>query len=78
MCPVLFDPSNGHVDVTTLAAGGTATYTCDSGFRLSASGSNPLVCSSEGNWSGSGPTCLSKSLNICIMYSIVIELFSKC
>ncbi len=35
--------------------GGTATYTCSTGYTLS--GSSTRTCSSSGAWSGTAPTC---------------------
>ena len=35
--------------------GDTVTYTCDAGFDLS--GDVMRTCESDGQWSGSAPTC---------------------
>ena len=57
-CSYLSPPENGGVSMTTSDVGGTATYTCNSGFRLI--GSSNRTCLSNGIWSGSQPICNSK------------------
>jgi Notch-like protein len=56
MCPILPEPTNGGVTVTNQGVGGVATYTCDAGFERQ--GAAPRTCGSDGNWSGSAPTCV--------------------
>ena len=50
----LADGSVSIIDRTTV--GGTATYSCDSGFKLD--GTSPRTCQNDGNWSGAEPTCV--------------------
>ena len=57
-CPALSDPENGAVSTTGTGVGDTATYTCNSGYELS--GSDTRTCQSNGEWSGSAPTCEGK------------------
>ena len=60
-CPSLNDPSNGMIscsmggDGVPGNAGGTCTYTCNTGYVLT--NSNTRTCQSDGNWSGSAPMC---------------------
>ena len=57
-CPALSDPENGACTTTGTGVGDTATYTCNSGFEIS--GSDTRTCQSNGDWSGSAPTCEGK------------------
>ena len=52
-CTKLSDPVNGNVDIS--AIGSVATYSCNDGYVLS--GSDTRTCESNGEWSGSPPTC---------------------
>jgi len=54
-CPDLSDPENGNVEVSGTGVGGTAIYSCDAGFTLL--GEDRRVCTTDGLWSGSEPTC---------------------
>lgn len=64
-CPTLVGPTNGTVVQNGTAAGSTATYYCNDGFTLAdESSSEPRrVCSSNGTWTGTEPTCSRKSIN---------------
>ncbi len=55
LCPTLPDPANGDVSVQSRTVGGTATYTCSTGYTLS--GSSTRTCQTNGVWSGTAPTC---------------------
>ena len=54
-CGGLSNPSNGQVSITNDTPGGTATYTCNSGYTLV--GLETRTCQNNGEWSGSAPTC---------------------
>ncbi len=55
LCPTLPDPANGNVSVQSRTVGGTATYTCSTGYNLS--GSSTRTCQTNRAWSGTAPTC---------------------
>ena len=59
VCGMLTGPTNGHVNLTGTTLGQTATYTCNTGYNLV--GGSTRVCQATGAWSGSAPTCSSKS-----------------
>ncbi|KAM5329485.1 seizure 6-like protein 2 isoform 6-T6 [Glossophaga mutica] len=54
-------PAHGDVSVTDLHPGGTATFHCDSGYRLQ--GEETLIClnSTRPAWSGEPPNCIGES-----------------
>ena len=60
LCIELSSPTNGQVTWTGLTSGSTATYTCDSGYRLI--GDQTRTCLSTGMWSGQETTCESMHL----------------
>ena len=55
VCPVLDDPANGTVTLTSLTTGGVAAYVCDPGFELV--GEKTRNCMSNSEWSGVPPIC---------------------
>ena len=57
-CGNLRDPVNGQVSVTGNGIGDEAVYSCNRGFVLF--GDSKRVCTSNGAWSGSEPTCRRK------------------
>ena len=54
-CGDLSAPSNGHISITATTFGSVATYSCDLGYTLD--GSTSRICQSNGQWSGSQPSC---------------------
>ncbi len=56
-CPRINDPRNGDVRVSGLRVGSKATYSCDRGHKLR--GNQIRKCQSNGQWSGSDPSCIS-------------------
>ena len=58
-CPVLSDPFNGQVVISSRRIGGQAGYTCDQGFVLV--GSDHRTCQPSGVWSGVEPLCARES-----------------
>ena len=51
-------PVNGRRSISGYTEGHTVNYTCNTGYDLS--GSATRTCQSNGLWSGSSATCLSK------------------
>ncbi|KAH3844755.1 uncharacterized protein LOC127870731 [Dreissena polymorpha] len=57
-CGPLTDPENGRVNLTSgTLHDSIAMYTCNEGFQITVATSR--LCQSNGNWSGSAPTCVS-------------------
>ena len=59
-CTTLNTITNGevsHLNGTTFRQ--TATYSCNTGYNLV--GDSTRMCQADGMWSGSEPTCISKS-----------------
>ena len=55
-CGTLTNPANGRVSYTAgTTFGQTATYSCNTGYRLL--GGHSRTCQATGRWSGSVPTC---------------------
>jgi cysteine-rich repeat protein len=54
-CGSLANPSNGSVSAPVTTYTGTATYSCNTGYQLSAGATR--TCQSNGAWSGGAPTC---------------------
>jgi len=55
-CLTLRPPANGAVNVSDVAVGSTAEYSCDGGFRLL--GLKQRNCLQNGTWTGTEPTCM--------------------
>ncbi|KAI8491499.1 hypothetical protein Bbelb_306990 [Branchiostoma belcheri] len=54
-CPVLTSPQNGRVDCTDRLVNDRCTFSCNHGYHLL--GSSQVVCGSDGQWTGTIPTC---------------------
>ena len=61
-CGTLTDPPNGMVTLTNTTFGGTATYSCNTGYTLS--GDMTRMCGADGNWTGSEPNCVGECLHV--------------
>lgn len=59
VCPELQGPLNGDVSASSLIFNNTAEYTCHEGFMVV--GSDTRQCQVDGTWSGTAPTCQSKT-----------------
>ncbi len=68
ICSTLTNPSNGRVSVSSYFGGSRATYSCNTGYGLTPTGSSSRTCLSSGSWSGSNPSCRSKP--VCVNYLI--------
>ena len=62
-CRTPYSLLNGQRTYTSTTVGSRVTYTCNTGYRLTA-GSSSRTCQSYGLWSGSHPTCTSKSSSL--------------
>ena len=58
-CGYLADPANGQVHISAPTYGHTATYSCNTCYNLV--GDSTRFCSIIGEWSGSAPTCQSRT-----------------
>ena len=54
-CGGLSRPSNGQISIPATMLGSMATYSCDPGYTLDGNASR--ICGSDGQWSGSQPSC---------------------
>ena len=54
----LFNPQFGNLELNSGEFGSVATYTCFPGYDLN--GDSIRTCQSNGEWTGSAPTCESK------------------
>ena len=73
VCPILDQPSNGSLVVSTYMVNGSALYSCNSGYQLV--GSPTSNCLSTGNWSSSPPTCDRKYYIISVDYMFALHVF---
>ena len=65
-CGNLSSPVNGQVSVDSNTFGSQANYSCSEGYVLN--GNSIRMCQSDGQWSGSEPTCEGQNLLcVCIM-----------
>ena len=61
-CGPLSDPLNGSVDINQTVFESIVTYTCDTGYVLD--GADTRICQANGMWSGTEPSCASKTYSI--------------
>ena len=69
-CENLPNPENGRVVLNGNNPGSTATYSCDTRYRLV--GSEERTCQNDGEWSESAPTCECKHVLVHFNYDTVI------
>jgi formylglycine-generating enzyme required for sulfatase activity len=55
-CGAIGAPTNGQIEVTGTTFGGTATASCNEGYRLTG-GTAVRTCSADGAWSGTAAVC---------------------
>ena len=68
--------TNGDLDISNgTQVGDVVMYTCDSGYKLS--GREYRICQNVGNWSGTEPTCQSKTVRAVKAQCIAISHVKK-
>jgi len=75
-CGDLSAPSNGQISINATTFGSMATYSCDLGYTLD--GNTSRTCQSNGQWSGSQPSCNGEWSLLIIkqnMYHVTFVLF---
>ena len=68
-CGCLENPGNGSVSFTDTTYSSTATYSCNTGYTLTAE-NEMITCLEVGNWSGSTPTC--SGINLCVRKCVLV------
>ena len=61
-CGPLSDLLNGSVDINQTVFESIVRYTCDTGYVLD--GADTRICQANGIWSGTEPSCASKTYSI--------------
>lgn len=77
MCPDIADPENGQItfsldNLAPFDCGTVAEYSCSHGFGLD--GGATRTCEGDdsstiGEWTGTAPTCVGESCNMCLLLS---------
>ena len=71
-CAFLRSPNNGCVKVSSYHPGGTASYSCDTGYVLR--GVSRFTCRSAAwvpNWNGSPPSCSRKFFSLRKLFKFI-------
>lgn len=74
-CGQLKAPRNGGVKVDGTTIGAGAVYHCDEGFALSDNAHR--TCQPNGRWSGSVPSCNSKSHNHFVFAEFTVNILKS-
>ena len=69
-------PINGNTSAVTFTIGSVVNHTCNEGFVLN--GTSQRECLTNGSWSGSLPTCDSKTTTTTIVTSWLHGYFHSC
>lgn len=72
-CGQLSAPDFGAINVTSTTFGSTASYVCNTGYRLVGAGSI-RTCTATGDWSPAAPTCQSKMIIVYILWPTFTEI----
>ena len=73
ICVIPRPLTNGRTSYTCTHVGCTVTYTCNTGYLMTA-GSSSRTCLSNGQWSGSHPVCSRKSqVHMCLEIHLFTE-----
>ena len=75
-CGNLSSPLNGQVNVEGNTFGSQANYSCSEGYVLN--GNSTRMCQSDGQWSGSEPTCEGQNLSDVDVCSVWLHACFEC
>ena len=76
-CGATHAPANARTSTSGTTVGHTVTYMCNSGYKLM--GNSTRTCQSNGQWSGSQPSCARElAVHVTIRVSCISRYHGKC
>ena len=72
-CSTLSNPLNGMVKTTGSSSATLATYSCNSGLQLQ--GYPQRICTVDGRWTGTAPTCMPIGKTLCLKHVNYVALY---